>query len=155
MKILLPVDGSARAHAAVRLVVAFFRAGVPLEARVLHVQPRFHRHIAQFTSRAARDALRAERSRAALAPALEALVRMRVPCSALSELGEPAERIAAVAARERADAIVMGSGRIADQVVARTDIAVTTVPEGRAGALERYALPAGLGALAALMWAAD
>ena len=155
MKILLPVDGSAGAHAAVRLTIALFRAGVPVEARVLHVQPIFHRHIAQFSSRAARDALRAERSRAALAPALEELVRRRVPCTALTELGQPAERIAAVAARARVDAIVMGGGRIADQVMARTDIAVTLAPSGRANAFERYALPVGLGALAALIWAAD
>jgi hypothetical protein len=39
--------------------------------------------------------------------------------------------------------------------MARTDIVVTMPPSGRPGVLERYALPVGLGALAALMWAAD
>ncbi|HYY61816.1 MAG TPA: universal stress protein [Burkholderiales bacterium] len=166
MKILIPLDGSAAARAAVRHAIALFRTGVPVQALVLHVQPRFHRHIAQFTSRAAREELRAERSRAALAPALEELVRFRVPCSSLTELGQPAERIAAVAERERVDAIVMGVGRhpawlgwlnpsIAEQVMARTDIALTALPYGRASALERFALPVGLGALAALIWAAD
>jgi hypothetical protein len=49
----------------------------------------------------------------------------------------------------------MNAGRIAEQVMARTDIAVTMVGSGPGSALERYALPAGLGALAALVWAAD
>ena len=35
----------------------------------MNVQPRFHRHVARFTSRAARDSVRAERSRAAMANA--------------------------------------------------------------------------------------
>jgi nucleotide-binding universal stress UspA family protein len=89
-----------------------------------------------------------------------------VPCVSLTELGRPAERIAAAAERERVDAIIMGVGRhpawlgwlnpsIAEQVMARTDIAVTVLPQGRASALERYALPVGIGALAALIWAAD
>ncbi len=166
MKVLIPLDGSAASHGAVRLVISLFRAGVPVQALALHVQPPFHRHIAQFTSRAAREALRSERSRAALAPALEELVRFRVPCVSLTELGKPAERIAALAERERVDAIMMGVGRhpawlgwlnpsIAEQVMARTDIAVTVLPYGRPSALERYALPVGIGALAALIWAAD
>jgi len=155
MKILIAVDGTAASHAAARLAIALSRAGVPVDALVLHVQAPFHRRIAQFTSRTARDALRAERSRAVLAPVLEALVRLRVPCRALTDLGPPAERIVALAERERVDAIVMGGGRIADQVMARTDIVVTMPPSGRPGVLERYALPVGLGALAALMWAAD
>jgi nucleotide-binding universal stress UspA family protein len=155
MKILIPVDGKATSDAAVRLAMALFRAGVPVEALVLHVQAPFHRHLAQFTSRSARDELRGERSRAVLAPALEKLVRLRVSCRALTELGPAAERIVAVAERERVDAIVMGGGRIADEVMARTDIPVTLPSSGRTSVLERYALPVGLGALAALMWAAD
>jgi nucleotide-binding universal stress UspA family protein len=166
MKVLIPIDGSAAAQAAVRHVIGLSRAGVRVEALVLHVQPPFHRHIAQFTSRAARDGLRAERSRAALAPALEELVRFRVPCTSLTERGTPAECIAALAERERVDAIVMGIGRhpawlgrlnpsIAEQVMARTDTAVTVLSYGRASAFERYALPVGLGALAALIWTAD
>jgi len=57
---------------------------------------------------------------------------------------------------------VMGTGRhpqwlrwlnpsIAQAVMERTDIPVTVLARGRAGALERYALPAGLAGLAALL----
>jgi nucleotide-binding universal stress UspA family protein len=162
MKILVPVDGSKAALAALLHLGSLSHAGVRIETLLLNVQPRFHRHVSQFTSRAARDALRAERSAAAMAPAIEALTRLRLPFRAVSERGDVAERIAAVAERERVDEIVMGTGRhpqwlrwlnpsIAQAVMARTDIPVTVLARGQAGPLERYALPAGLAGLAALL----
>ena len=78
----------------------------------------------------------------------------------------PAERIAAVAEREKVDEVMMGVGRhpawlrwvnpsIAQGVMELTDIPVTVLARGRAGAFERYALPAGLAGLAALLFAVD
>jgi nucleotide-binding universal stress UspA family protein len=166
MKVLIPVDGSKAALAAVFHAEALARGGIRVEAVLLNVQPHFHRHIAQFTTRAARNALRAEHCAAALAPAVDELVRSRVAFVALSELGRPAERIAAVAERERVDEIVMGVGRhplwlrwlnpsIAQAVMQRTDIPVAVLARGKAGALERYALPAGIAGIAALLLSAD
>ncbi|MEA3194274.1 MAG: hypothetical protein QOD26_2607 [Betaproteobacteria bacterium] len=162
MKLLVPVDGSQAALAALLHVGSLSHSGVAVETLLLNVQPRFHRHVSRFTSRAARDSLRAERSAAAMAPAIEALSHSRLPFRAVSELGNVAERIAAVAERERVDEIVMGTGRhpqwlrwlnpsIAQAVMQRTDIPVTVLARGQAGALERYALPAGLAGLAALL----
>jgi nucleotide-binding universal stress UspA family protein len=166
MKVLIPLDASQAARAALHHVHVLFRAGVPAQAMLLHVQPRFHRHIAQFTSRAARDALRAERSAAALTPAIEELARWNLPFVALTEIGTPAECIARVAEREAVDEIVMGVGRypewvrwvnpsIAEAVMARTDIPLTVLSRGRAGALQRYALPIGIAGLAAILWAVE
>jgi nucleotide-binding universal stress UspA family protein len=162
MKILVPVDGSQASLAALTHVGSLSHAGIAVETLLLNVQPRFHRHIGQFSSRAARDSLRAERSAAAMAPAIESLSRLRLPFRAVSELGDVARRIAAVAEREQVDEIVMGTGRhpqwlrwlnpsIAQAVMERTDIPVTVLARGRAGALERYALPASLAGLAALL----
>ena len=162
MKILVPVDGSKAALAALLHVGCLSQARIPIEVLLLNVQPRFHRHVSQFTSRASRDALRAERSAAAVAPAIDALTRLRLPFRALVERGNVGERIAAVAEREHVDEIVMGTGRhpqwlrwlnpsIAQAVMERTDIPVTVLARGQAGALERYALPAGLAGLAALL----
>jgi len=162
MKVLVPVDGSQAALAALLHVGSLSHAGIAVETLLLNVQPRFHRHVSQFTSRSARDSLRAERSAAAMAPAIEALSRLRLPFRVVSELGDVAWRIAAVADREQVDEIVMGTGRhpqwlrwlnpsIAQAVMERTDIPVTVLARGRAGALERYALPAGLAGLAALL----
>ncbi len=60
----------------------------------------------------------------------------------------------------------MGTGRhprwmrwlnpsIAEQLIELTDIPVTVLARGRAGALERYAIPAGVAGLAALFIASD
>ena len=162
MKVLVPIDGSQAALAALLHVGSLSHAGIAVETLLINVQPRFHRHVSQFTSRAARDSLRAERSAAAMTPAIEALSRLRLPFRAVSELGDVAWRIAAVAEREQVDEIVMGTGRhpqwlrwlnpsIAQAVMERTDIPVTVLARGHAGALERYALPAGLAGLAALL----
>lgn len=166
MKVLIPVDGSSAAFSAIAHAEALARSGIPVEVLVLHVQLRFHRHIAQFSSRAARDALRADRSRQALAPAMEALSRAAIPFLAMTARGPVAERIAAVAARSRVDEIVMGVGRhprwlrwlnpsIAQEVMQRTDIPVTVLASGKVSRLQRYAVPAGVVGLAALLLTAD
>ena len=166
MKILVPVDASAAALAPIAHLQALARSGVQIEVLLLNVQPRFHRHIAQFTSRSARDLLRQERSRVAMARAIEALSRTSLRFSAFTEVGRPAERIAAVAERERVDEIMMGVGRhpdwlrwinpsIAQGVMARTDIPVSVLARGHASVLERYAVPAGVAGLAALLLAGE
>jgi nucleotide-binding universal stress UspA family protein len=162
MKILVPVDASKAALAPVAHLAALKKAGVEVEALVLNVQPKFHAHVARFTSRSARETLRAERSRDAMARAIEELSTAGVPFRAMTEVGLPAERIAAVAEREQVDEIMMGVGRhpawlrwvnpsIAQGVMARTDIGVTVFARGQAGMLYRYALPAGVAGLAALL----
>ena len=162
MKVLVPVDSSNAALAPIAHLNSLARAGVELEVLVLNVQPRFHRHVAQFTSRASRDELRQERSRQAMARAIEALSRTRLPFRALCEVGQAAERIAAVAEREQVDEIMMGVGRhpgwlrwlnpsIAQGVMQRTDIPVSVLARGKAGLLERYGVPAGAAGLAVLL----
>jgi nucleotide-binding universal stress UspA family protein len=162
MKILVPVDSSRAALAPIEHLASLAKAGVQVEVLVLNVQPRFHRHIAQFSRKAARDELRAERSRAAMARAIEELSRSNLRFVALADTGLPAERIAAVAEREGVAEIMMGVGRhpawlrwlnpsIAQGVMERTDIPVTVLARGRAGAMERYAVPAAVTGLAALL----
>jgi nucleotide-binding universal stress UspA family protein len=166
MKILIPVDASQAALAPIEHVKTLHRAGVPVEALVLNVQPLFHRHVAQFTSQRARDELRAERSRNAMARAIEALSAAGVPFRALAEAGRPDERIAAIAEQEGVDEVMMGVGRhpawlrwfnpsIAHGVMERIDTPVTVFARGHAGAFERFALPAGVVGLAALLIAAE
>ena len=165
MKILMPVDASSAALAPIKHLVSLHRMN-PIEVLVLNVQPRFHRHVSQFSSRSARDELRAERSREAMARAIEELSLAGIPFRAVSEVGLPSERIAAVAEREAIDEIMMGVGRhpawlrwvnpsIAQGVMERTDIPVTVFARGQAGAFERYAVPAGVAGLAALLLAVE
>ena len=166
MKILIPVDVSQAALAPVDHLAALVDRGINVEALVLNVQPRFPQYIARFTTRADRESLRAERSSAAMAAAIEGLSQAGVPFRAMTELGIPAERIAAVAEREKVDEVMIGVGRhpawlrwvnpsIAQGVMDLTDIPVTVLSRGRAGALERYALPLGLAGLAVLLYAIE
>jgi nucleotide-binding universal stress UspA family protein len=166
MKVLVAVDASTVALAPIAHLQALGASGAKIEVLLLNVQPRFHRHIAQFTSRRARDLLRQERSQLAMARAIEALSHTRLRWRAFAELGRPAERIAAVAEREQVDEVMMGVGRhpqwlrwinpsIAQGVMALTDIPVSVLARGQAGVLERYALPSGVAGLAALLLSAD
>ncbi|HEX5091183.1 MAG TPA: universal stress protein [Burkholderiales bacterium] len=166
MKILIPVDASQAALAPIDRLAALQRRGARHEALVLNVQPRFHRHVSDLSRRKDRDGLRAERSRDAMAQAIERLSGAAVPFRAVTEVGRPAERIAAVAEREGVDEVMLGVGRhpawlrwvnpsIAQEVMQLTDIPVTVLARGRAGTFERYALPAGLVGLVALLYAAE
>ena len=166
MKILIPVDASEVALAPIDHLASLASRGIEVEAMVLNVQPYFSRYIARFTNKADRDSLRAERSSAAMAAAIEHLAQVGVPFRAMTELGMPAERIAAVAEREEVDEVMIGVGRhpawlrwvnpsIAHGVMDLTDIPVTVFSRGRAGTLERYALPVGLAGLAALLYAVE
>ena len=134
MKYLIPLEGSAASLASIEHLERMARCGVSVEAVLLNVQPRFHRHIAQFTRRRDRDAWRMERSLAAMAPAAGRLAKAGIPFQRRAEIGDPEERIAAVAEVERVDDILRSE---------------------KQGAVERYLLPAGIAGLAALLLAAD
>jgi nucleotide-binding universal stress UspA family protein len=166
MKILIPVDASQAALAPLAHLKAMQKAGVDVEVLVLNVQPSFHRHVARFTSRSAREQLRAERSRAAMAKAIAGLSEAGIPFRAMAEVGRPADRIAVVAEREQVNEVIMGVGRhpawlrwvnpsIAHGVMERTDIPVTVFARGKAGNFERYAVPVGVAGLAALLLATE
>ena len=162
MKVLVPVDGSRAALAPIEHLVSLKRSNVPLEVLVINVQPRFHRHISRFSTSTDRDALRAERSGAAMAGAIDALSSAGIAFRTVSEVGQPAERIAEVAQREGVDEVMIGTGRhpawlravnpsIAQGVMARIDIPVSVFARGKAGLFEKYAVPAGVASAAALI----
>ena len=166
MKVLVPVDGSRAALAPIEHLVSLKRSNVPLEVLVINVQPRFHRHISRFSTRTDRDALRAERSGAAMAGAIDALSLAGIAFRTVSEVGQPAERIAEVARREGVDEVMIGTGRhpawlravnpsIAQGVMARIDIPVSVFARGKAGLFEKYAVPAGVAGAAALILAGE
>jgi len=166
VKYLIPIDASQASQVPLDHLERAARRGAEIEAVLLNVQPRFHRHVSQFSRKADREALRAERSRAALAQAIERLSQGPIPFRVIAEVGSPAERIAAVAAAERVDEILIGTGRhpawlrwlnpsVAQEILARTDVPVTVFARGRQSTLERYAVPAGVAGIAALLFAAE
>jgi nucleotide-binding universal stress UspA family protein len=162
-RVLVPID--ATPHSLEGLRGALREANVIEHIHLLNVQPRFHRHIARWTSRAARDGWRAERAQAALGPALRLLHGGNIPWTAHAESGPVGETIAATARRLRCDEIVMGAARrgplgrliansVTAQLLERSTVPVRVIPGPAAPRFERLALPAGLG-LIALLFLAD
>jgi nucleotide-binding universal stress UspA family protein len=104
-----------------------------------------------------------------MASAIELLSPTGIPFRAMTQIGSPAERIAAVAKMQRVDEILMGVERHARPlewllpsmpraVVARTDVPVVVLGRGGVNATEDYLLWAGLAGaagLAALLFSSD
>ncbi|HSD37867.1 MAG TPA: YjbE family putative metal transport protein [Rhodocyclaceae bacterium] len=162
LKILVPVDDSSNARHALRQVINEFIANPAMEIHLLNVQPRLSRHIGRFLSRSTRETWHRDQAEKALAPAREMLAKHSIPVAEHVELGRRAETIVAVAKRLRCDHIVMGTARknsltrmiessTTNRVLELTRIPVEVVAGDAISPLERYGLPAGLGALLTLL----
>jgi len=147
MKILIPVIDSANLLAAVRHAIRELRVGEPLEVHLLHV----------------RSLRRTDKT---LQPARELLERFHVRYSVHLETGDKARIIIGMARRLSVDRIVLGAARqwsatrlaedsVIEKVMDQAPVPVTVVSGRSVSPLERYALPAGLAAIAALLLAAE
>ena len=164
-RILIPVDGSPNSEFAVRHVVATFLEDPAMEVHLLNVQPPLSQHVAQFVSRRNRDAWHRDEAEKALGPARELLARHGVPHAASYRLGERAKVIVDEARRLRCSQIVMATARknsitrmledsVTNKVLERTSVPVEIIAGDDISPLERWGLPAGLGAAIALLLAA-
>lgn len=154
-RILVPVDGSAKGLAAVRAATAGPTAHIS-GIDLVNVQPRLNRHVSQFIARGVRDRWREERARAALDPARRIVEAAGIRCTTHMATG-PAERAIADLARIiRADEIVVGAARrgllgrflansMSTRLLAAARVPVRVIPAAPAPALERLAVPAGMG----------
>ena len=154
MKLLVPVSGSNASLAAVRHAAAMLRDGHG-EAILVNVQPRLTSHAAQFTSAAARDALRAERSARALARARSLLDAATIRYRVVTAAGPVARTVAELADRLHADQVVLGATRRAGwwqalfspvpRIIDLASVPVAVIGDGRSGAFERFGVPAAVG----------
>ena len=161
-KILLPTDGSANSLNAVRHVVNRFLDNPNLEVHLLHVRQPLSQHIARFVSAHNRAAFHREKADAALGPARELLNRFGVPHTDHMELGQRAETITRVAQRLGVSEIVMSTARknsltrlledsVSHRVIETAPMPVQIVAGEAVSKLERYGVPAGVGAAIALL----
>lgn len=167
LKVLIPVDGTENSLQAVRHAVNRFLADSAMEVHLLHVRPPFSRHVAQFTSRRNRESYHREAAGRALEPAQALLNQHGVPHAVHIELGDKAETIDRVAQRLRVDQIVMGTARknsltrlledsVTNRVLEIARVPVEVIAGAHVSRLEKYGLPAAVGAaLAAMLVAAD
>jgi len=161
-KVLIPVDGSANALNSVRHVVNRFLANPAMEVHLLHVRVPLSQHIARFVSRRDREAFHRAEAERALQPARDLLNRFGVPHADLIELGDKATTIHRVAQRLRVTQIVMGTARknsltrmledsVTNKVLELSQVPVEVVAGQSVSKLEKIGVPAGVGAVMALL----
>jgi nucleotide-binding universal stress UspA family protein len=148
-------------------VVNLFLKNPALEVHVLNVQPAFSRYIARFVSRKNIRDYHREQSNTALAPVRRVLDQFGVPYSVHIEVGKKAEIIANEARRLRCGQIVMSTARknsltrmiedsTTNRVLELTEVPVEIIAGDSVSAMERYGIPAGIGAaVAAMLMALD
>ena len=165
LKVLIPVDGSSNSLKAVRHVVRRHMSDRAMEVHLLHVRTPFSRHIARFVSRRDRAAHHHDEAIKALKPAREVLDKSGVPYALHVELGDKAAAIANMARRLHVDHIVMGTSRknsftrmVEDSVTSRVlelaSVPVEVIAGDAISRLERFGVPAGIGAALLLLYTA-
>jgi YjbE family integral membrane protein len=165
LKILVPVDGSRNSHFVVPHVMREFLKNRALEVHLLNVQPPFSSHIAQFVSKKSREQFHRDQAEKALRPVKRALESFGVPYSLHIEVGNKAKLITETARRLQCDHIVMSTARknsltrmiedsTTNKVLEQTSVPVEVIAGESVSNLERFGVPAGLGAALALVIAA-
>lgn len=161
-KILVPVDGSSAALAAVRHAIGAAQTrGATI--CLVNAQPLLNRHITQFLSARTVNEAREARGQAAMTEARALVESSGVRCRSVVLRGEPAAAIARYAADEKVGQIVLGErrrsalerwtiGALSNRLLARTATPVEIVSVTDSPKLARWAIPAaGLGLAAALL----
>jgi nucleotide-binding universal stress UspA family protein len=138
-KALVPVDGSAAAHRAVRHIVALASTFPSIEAVLLNVQPEVDEwRVRRVLKKEEIEAMEESRGGDALQQDREVLKAAGVRCLPLVEIGTAAETIARVAREQGCDGIVMGTrglgavssvllGSVSSRVLQYSDLPVTLI----------------------------
>src|SRR6185369_4430554 len=161
-RILVPADGSPNSQYAVRQVINEFMKDSALEVHLLNVQPAFSRHIANFVSRSNRHDYHRAQSQKALGPVKQLLENHGVPYAEHLEVGDKATLIAQAARRLRCDRIVMSTARknsltrmledsTTNRVLEATDVPVEIIAGDTVSPVERFGIPASVGAAIVLL----
>jgi len=162
LRVLVPVDDSPNSRRAVQHVIRECTPNAAMEVHVLNVQPRLHRHVVQFIGERDREAFYRDQAEAALNPVRRLLDEAGAPYTAHMEVGAPAPSIAAAASRLRCDHIVIARTRknaltrlvessVSNAVLELATVPVVVIAGEAASKVERYGVPAGVGAVLALV----
>ena len=166
LKVLIPVDDSSNCRHAVKHVIKQFMNNTAMEIHLLNVQAPFTRDVAQFVSRKSVHDYHRDQAEKTLRPIRQMLDNFGIPYSVHAEVGDRAKSITHAARRLRCDQIVMGTARknsltrlvensVTNKVLALTSVPVEVIAGDAVSKWERYGIPAGVGALIALMLTAE
>ena len=161
-KILVPVDSSKNSRRAVQHIIGESRKNAGLEVHLLNVQPPFSRHIARFVAKKSRDDYHREESEKVLVPIKKLLDDAYVRCTTHRTVGNKAKAITDAAARLHCDHIVMSTARknsltrmvedsTTNRVLELTTVPVEVIVGDAVSKLERFGIPAGIGAAVGLL----
>ena len=165
LKVLIPIDGSRNCQFAVKHVIKEFMNNTAMEIHLLNVQLPFTRDVARFVSRKSLHDYHRDEAEKALGPIKQMLDGFSIPYSVHAEVGERAKTITDTARRLRCDHIVMSTARknsltrlvedsVTNKVLELTSVPVEMIAGDAVSKWERYGIPAGIGAVLALMLAA-
>lgn len=165
LRVLVPSDGSTNSQHGIRHVIREYAKNGAMEVHLLNVQAPFSKHICDFSSKSARAEFHEEQASLALAPVRQVLDEAGVPYTVHVEVGDKADCIVATARRLQCDCIVMSTGRksslvrmveqsVTNQVIERTTVPVEVIAGEPASKLERFGIPAGVGAGILVLWMA-
>ena len=164
-RILIPVDGSGNATAAVQHAINQFVGNSAVEIHLLNVQRPLSSYVSRFVSRRSIQGYHRDESEKALAPIRRMLASAGIPYAAHQAVGDHAAEIARAARRLRCDLILIGTARknsltrlvensVTNKVVELSSVPVEVVPGEGMSKWERYGIPAGIGAALTLALAA-
>ena len=166
-KVLLPVDGSPNAMAAVKQVIADSRRKGQREVVLLNVQPPLPQRVARFVSYRHRQNYRNECAAKAFAAPTDALRAAGIPFVVRTEMGDRAQVISQLARELGCHVIVLGTARkntltrlvqssLTTRLLETAPVPVQVVMGAPASTIERFGIPTGVGAaLTALVLAID
>ena len=160
--VLVPVDNSRNSQRAVQHVIGQARRNAEMHVHLLNVQPPFSRHIARFVARKSRDDYHREESEKVLAPAKQQFDGAGVRCTVHRAVGNKAGAITDWASNLHCDGIVMSTARknsftrmvqdsTTNKVLELTSVPVEVVAGDAVSRLERFGIPAGIGAALGLL----
>jgi nucleotide-binding universal stress UspA family protein len=137
-KILVPVDGSKHADAALRHAIEMLRDRNDAKILVVNIQASLPGTVSTVISAKTLKAYHIEEGGRILAKSVAALKKAGIAHDSHVAIGEPASEIAALVKAKKCDAVVMGSrglgafggmvmGSVATKVVSLVDVPVTLV----------------------------
>lgn len=167
-KILLPVDGSPNSLYAVRQAAREFFKNSNTQIHLLNVRRPLSSNVTRFVSQANLESFYREEAEKALKPCRDVFDKYGIAYSQHIQMGNKAEAIVSTARHLRCDLILVGTARknsltrvleasTTNRILELTTVPVQVVSGDAMSPLERYGLPAGIGAAitALLMLAVD